>query len=91
MNTRRVVNFFQADRRGLGDALFEVGPFVKAFAELWLNRMIALERLIGGGFAVRVLLVASSLVITLAATSQSPFAQSSNPEESAAQIGRAHV
>ena len=54
---------------------------MKAFAELWLNRMIALERLIGGGFAVRVLLVASSLVITLAATSQSPFAQSSNPEE----------
>ena len=57
---------------------------MKAFAELWLNRMIAFERLIGGGFAVRVLLVASSLVITLAATSQSPFAQSSNPEESAA-------
>ena len=33
---------------------------------------------------MRVLLVASSLVLTLAATSQSSFAQSSNPEESAA-------
>ena len=33
---------------------------------------------------MRVLLVASSLVITFAATSQSPFAQTSNPEESAA-------
>ena len=30
--------------------------------ELWLSRMIALERPIGGGFAVRDLLVASSLV-----------------------------
>ena len=57
---------------------------MKAFAELWLNRMIALQGLIGGEFAVRVLLVASSLVLTLAATSQSSFAQSSNPEESAA-------
>src|SRR5580704_10907329 len=46
--------------------------------------MIALERPIGGGFAVRNLLVASSLVITLAGTGQSSFAQSSNPEESAA-------
>jgi hypothetical protein len=45
--------------------------------------MIALERPIGGGFAVRDLLVASSVVITLAGTGQS-FAQSSNPEESAA-------
>ena len=45
--------------------------------------MIALERPIGGGFAVRDLLVASSLLITLAGTAQS-FAQSSNPEESAA-------
>jgi hypothetical protein len=33
---------------------------------------------------VRVLLVASSLVITLAGTAQSSFAQTSNPEESAA-------
>src|SRR3984885_10875786 len=46
--------------------------------------MIALERPIGGGFAVRDLLLASSLVITLAGTGQSSFAQSSNPEESAA-------
>jgi hypothetical protein len=46
--------------------------------------MIALESPIGRGFAVRDLLVASSLVITLAGTGQSSFAQSSNPEESAA-------
>jgi hypothetical protein len=46
--------------------------------------MIALERLSGGGFAMRVLLVASSLVIALAGTAQSSFAQSSSPEESAA-------
>jgi hypothetical protein len=46
--------------------------------------MIALERLNGGGFAVRVLIVAFSLVITLAGTAQISFAQSSSPEESAA-------
>src|ERR1700733_13479704 len=46
--------------------------------------MIALERPIGGGFAVRDLIVASSLVITLAGTAQLSFAQSSSPEESAA-------